>query len=73
MQLVTSKDSLVYIRIRPNYDTYYLFVSECPHFVRLFCFQVSREFGFVVSSAGDWSLDLCTYPMSVMVREMNRI
>ena len=42
-------------------------------FKRLLCFQVSREFGFVVSSAGDWSLDLCTYPMSVMVREMNRI
>ena len=30
-------------------------------------FQMSKEFGFVVSSAGDWSLDLCTYPMSIMV------
>lgn len=28
---------------------------------------LSREYGFVVSSSGDWALDLCTYPMSVMI------
>ena len=43
---------------------------ELCHFLQWYhClfFQCSREFGFVVSSAGDWSLDLCTYPMSIMV------
>ena len=28
---------------------------------------LAREYGFVVSSAGDWALSSCTYPMSVMV------
>lgn len=29
--------------------------------------NLSKEFGFVVSSSGDWALDLCTYPMSIMI------
>ena len=28
---------------------------------------LTREFGFVTSSAGDWGLDPCTYPMSIMI------
>ena len=30
---------------------------------------LTKEFGFVASSSGDWALDLCTYPMSIMVRQ----
>ena len=29
--------------------------------------NLSKEYGFVVSSSADWGLDLCTYPMSIMV------
>ena len=29
--------------------------------------SLSKEYGFVVSSANDWGLDLCTYPMSIMI------
>jgi MFS family permease len=29
--------------------------------------QLTREAGLVTSAAGDWSLDLATYPMSVMI------
>lgn len=29
--------------------------------------SLSKEYGFVVSSSADWALDLCTYPMSIMV------
>merc|ERR1719158_1956603 len=29
--------------------------------------QLTRECGVVASAAGDWSLDLATYPMSVMI------
>lgn len=28
---------------------------------------VAREYGFVTAGAADWSLDLATYPMSIMV------
>ena len=28
---------------------------------------VAREYGFVSAAAGDWSLDLATYPMSIML------
>ncbi len=30
--------------------------------------QLARESGIVASSSADWALDMCTYPMSVMVR-----
>ena len=30
--------------------------------------SLTREFGFVSSSAADWGLAECTYPMSIMVR-----
>jgi len=29
--------------------------------------NLSKEYGFVVSSSADWGLDLCTYPMSIMI------
>jgi len=29
--------------------------------------NLSKEFGFVASSSADWTLDLCTYPMSIMI------
>lgn len=29
--------------------------------------SLTREFGFVASSASDWGLDSCTYPMSIMI------
>ena len=28
---------------------------------------LSKELGFVASSSADWTLDLCTYPMSIMI------
>jgi len=28
---------------------------------------LTKEFGFVASSSSDWALDLCTYPMSIMI------
>ena len=28
---------------------------------------LSKEIGFVASSSADWTLDLCTYPMSIMI------
>ena len=31
--------------------------------------SLTREFGFVSSSAADWALASCTYPMSIMVRQ----
>ena len=30
---------------------------------------MAKEHGFVASASADWALDLCTYPMSVMVRQ----
>jgi len=29
--------------------------------------SLAKEYGFVVSSSADWALDLCTYPMSMMI------
>ena len=31
---------------------------------------LTKEFGFVASCSGDWALDLCTYPMSIMVSQL---
>lgn len=32
---------------------------------------VAREYGFVTAGAADWSLDLATYPMSIMVKDLS--
>ena len=29
--------------------------------------NLSKELGFVASASADWTLDLCTYPMSIMI------